>query len=444
MKALPIGNRAVVSSVFIALLLCYLGVAWHIYAPHDYYERDGPRLSDPWKDRTKVILRGENVYLGTKLPTTTPPLTNYLMVIPTAAALQCWENPWATLCYMLYFALFCLLSAWLLAAMQETPNQGLPAAGAFLLSPLTLGNAVLRRQDEAILVFFVGLVLYLMHRRRHLLAGVALGAALLVKLGALLLIPIALLYRRKALPLPDDAQRAPGRLRSALASTDWRYVWVPLLVFLAGFSPFWASAWRADNIRAAIIWDTQTHGKQHLKQLAGLSPWNLGFKRLSDSAPSQFGLAKAIMGYEDFDDKDWEIERRDRAHALRKASYINRALYVLFLGVVLAAALVVWQRFEPMLGLSIIIAAALLLTTKLHVGYFSLLAFTLAPLVSRKWYLFLLYMLFGAALILADFCKFPLHDMAAAGRWMLVAAAALLALILLLIVKAAPASQRTA
>ena len=433
MKASPIRNHYTVAAVFLLLLSCYLGVAWLVYAPRDYYERDGPRLSDPWKDRTKVILRGENVYIGTKLPTTTPPLSNYLLVIPTAAALQCWANPWATFCYMLYFSAFCLFSAWLLAAMGQTPRRGLLAAITFLLSPLTLGNAVLRRQDEAILVFFVGAVLYFMSRRRRVLACVTLGAALLVKLGAVLLIPFALLYRRKPTrPSADDTHALPSAL---LSSIDWHYVWIPLLVFLLGFAPFWLGAWRADNIRAAIIWDSQTRGKQHLKQLAGLSPWNLVFKRLTSSAPGELGLLKAVMGYEDFDETGWDDARREHEHEIRKARYIRRALCCLALALALAVALVAWRRFDMMLGMSVILATALLLTTKLHVGYFSLLAFTLAPPACRKWYLFLLYVLSGGLLIRADFCKFPNGDMQSAAMWMAAAVVTVLILLTVLVVQ---------
>lgn len=433
MKASPIRNHCAIAAVFLVLLTCYLGLAWFVYAPRDYYERGGPRLSDPWKDRTKVILRGENVYLGTKLPTTTPPLTNYLLVLPTAAALQCWENPWATLCYMLYFAMFCLFSAWTLAAMQETPSHGLLTAATFLLSPLTLGNAVLRRQDEAILVFFIGLVLYLIYRRRHVLAGAALGAALLVKLGALLLVPLALLHAGRQ--SERHAGESPPPMRERLRSIDWRYVWIPLLVFAVGFAPFWISAWRARNIRAAVIWDTRTHGKQHLKQLAGLSPWNLVFQRLNSSAHGRLRIAKTIMGYEDFDETGWDDTRREREYALRKARYIRRALCCLAVGLTLAVGLVAWRRFDIMLSLSVLLAAALLLTTKLHVGYFSLLAFTLAPFVSRKWYLFLLYALFGAFLLRADFCKFPGKDMQNAALWMATAVVTLVALLGILVIQ---------
>lgn len=233
--------------VFILLTLAYLALAHVVLAPFDYYGSVyESRFADPWIARAETILRGGLLYRD--VPTMTPPLVNLLLIPPVlVSGLFGHQNPAATLAFMLYFALFTLANAHLLSLAAAERAAGRAAALAFLLNPLTLGNAILRRQDEAILVFGFALTLLWLERRQHTRAALALAATLLIKLTGVLLIPVALRHSRRR-----------------------RYLVLPGLVFALALAPFLLLAGQQ-----ALFFNTGQRDAQHPFQFDGLNPFAL-------------------------------------------------------------------------------------------------------------------------------------------------------------------------
>ena len=333
-------------------------------APRGYYGTvEVPRFADPWLDRSAVIIEGGLLYRDTF--TATPPLTNYLILPPSLVALLSGRvNPTATLAFMVYFSLFNLFAAWLLLYMAPTRRAGFTAALFYLLNPMTFGNTVLRRQDESILVFFFGLALLFLLRSEHGKAVVAIGVALLVKLSAALLLPIATLHSR----------------------LNWRYFVAPPVVFLLAWLPFYLLA--GDP---AVFWDFSQEGPQHPFQLGGISLASL-WNRLYIGQ----GLALSV-----------------------------ELLSVLFLvAVVVVGLFILWQRLGILADLNLFLTVVLLFVPKLHAGYFSILAFTLVLMLRRKRHI-VLYMLFGTLVIVVDIYKWPVEDFRKA-LWLMAATMTLL------------------
>ncbi|MCS7219781.1 MAG: glycosyltransferase 87 family protein [Anaerolineae bacterium] len=353
--------------LFLVLLIIYLLIASQVHAPMGYYGTiDKPRFADPWIERTETILSGRLLYRD--VFTATPPLTNFLIVPPAfIAKLLGYKNPWATLAFMLYFSLFNLLAAYTLLYLGKSRYEGWRAAVMFLLNPLTFSNTVLRRQDESILVFFWGLSLLLFVQRRHWQAALAIGATLLVKLSGVLLIPVAVLHSRY-----------------------WRYILIPAFVFALAMAPFLFLAGRD-----AMFWDFSRRNAEHPFQLDGISLGAL-----------------------------WELW-----HGKGSADRYLGALSVLFVvGVGAMVGFVAWKRFGVLEDLTLLTATVLLLIPKLHAGYFSLLALTMAPLLSR-YRLEVPYFLLGTLIIVGDFLVFPIRDHPFAFVLMVVASALLLGMI---------------
>lgn len=346
-----------ITIVFVALLAIYLAIAYVFYAPRGYYGTvEAPRFADPWFERADTILAGDLLYKD--VFTTTPPLTNYLLLPPAIVASFFGRvNPWATLSFMLYFSLFNLLAAYVLLYMAEDRREGFYAALFFLLNPLTFGNTVLRRQDESIIVFFVAVALALYLKRRHLAAAVGIGVAMLVKLTGAMILPIAYLHSRK-----------------------WFYLVIPFLIFFLVLAPFLFAA-GSD----AVFWDVTRGGTEHPFQFRGVSLgalWN-GFQDQANPIPLSFLSITFTVG----------------------------------VGATLLA--LAWKSFGFLEDVTILIAVVLLLSPKLHTGYFSFLALTMAPLLKRyrlQW----VYILFGAVAIIADFYKWPIVDFPAAFTLMIV------------------------
>lgn len=333
--------------LFLLLLAIYLAIAGLVYAPWGYYGTvEEPRFGDPWRDRADAILSGRLLYRD--VFTSTPPLTNYLLLVPSLVARAFSDrNPGATLAFMFYFALFNLLTALVLWRSAPTPAEGWRTAAVFLLNPLTFGNAVLRRQDEAILTCFFALALALLARRRWLSGALAIGAAMLVKLTGALLIPVAFLHRR-----------------------DWRLLVMPLLIFALVMLPFIALAGRA-----AFFWDPQTENTEHPFQFDGISLGNLWNK----FHPPEQKLSVSLMS-------------------------------IIFLVAVGGTAIAIaWQPRGLYEDLALLLVPILIFSPKLHAGYFSLLAVAAAPLLAR-YRLHLLYFVLGALVLVGDFAKFPLKD----------------------------------
>lgn len=344
-------------ALFSLLLIIYLAIAYFFHAPRGYYGTiDQPRFADPWIDRSETILSGGLLYQD--VFTSTPPLTNLLLVLPSLVPILVGTiNPWATLSFMIFFSLFTLFSALLLIRMGANRTEGFYAAVIFLLNPLTLGNAILRRQDESIIVFFIALSLFFLIKDRHWLAGISIGLSLLVKLWGAVLIPVALLHKR-----------------------DWRYLILPPVVFLIGLGPFLILAGQD-----AFFWDFGTSGAQHPFQFKGVSLmalWNQ-----MNAGSSQVPLMPMAI------------------------------LFVIC--VIATAALVAWKRFGIIEDTIILTTGIFLFSPKLHTGYFSILVLLLA-LVIKDWRVVILYFLFGALAMVADFYKWPVVNLQVA-FWLMVA-----------------------
>jgi len=176
---------------------------------------------------------------------------------------------------------------------------------------------------------------------------VAIGFSLLVKLSGGILLPIAFLHKR-----------------------DWRYVVLPIVVFLVGLAPFLLLAGRD-----AIFWDFTTQDAQHPFQFGGVSLvalWN----RMNSGSPQITLLPAAVL---------------------------------IVVGVCAAFVLVAWKRFGVVEDAVVLTTTVFLFSPKLHTGYFSLLVLFMA-LTIKQWRLAFLFFLFGTLAIVADFYKWPIID----------------------------------
>ncbi len=336
------------------MVCLYLIIAWGLFAPTGAYgSRSEPRFADPWIQRAETILSGGLLYRDVR--TMTPPLVNYLLIPPTRVSqLFGHTNPWATLSFMLYFSLFNLVTAWVLLGMGKDRKDGYRAALYFVLSPLTLGNSLVRRQDESLLVFFFALTLLLFLRKQHCRAAFALAAALLIKLSACLMIPIA-----------------------CMRSRNWRYLIIPPVLFVLAFVPFLLLAGED-----AVFWDLEQHDTEHPFQFGGISIGALWMRARQDDGPLDKGLHSAVL---------------------------NTNSVILLAGAVAAFLLILLRPRGVLEDLSLLTAAVLLLSPKLHCGYLAILALTLAPLV-RKYRLEVPYFAFATLALIGDTCRFPIKN----------------------------------
>jgi hypothetical protein len=352
--------------LFLLLLLVYLTIARLYHEPRGYYgTKEQPRFADPWIPRAETIMDGGLLYRD--VFTATPPLINFLLIPPALfSGLFDHLNPWATLSFMLYFSLFNLLGAYVLLYLAENKREGFMAAVCFLLNPLTFGNTVLRRQDESILALFFGISLLFMLRRRHLSAAVAIGATLLIKLSGVLLLPVAFAH-----------------------SWNWKYIVIPPVIFALALGPFLALAGRD-----AMFWDPSRERTQH---------------------PFKFGGVSLGALWNQFHGEEQNVN-------------INTLSLLFSAGTALTALFILWKRYGVLEDMTILIIVVLLLIPKLHGGYFSLLAITVAPLL-KKYRLHIPYFLIGGLVIVADFYKWPIEDFEPA-FWMMVVVMLLLAAML--------------
>lgn len=331
----------------IALLLIYLAIAWWFLEPQGYYGTvEQPRYADPWLERAETILTGGALYRD--VFTTTPPLTNYILIPP--AVVSGWFghlNPWSTLSFMVYFSLFNLFAALVILHIPQQRRAGFYAASLFLLNPLTYGNTVLRRQDESIIVFFIAVALYYLLKSQHVRAAAAIGVSMLVKLSGAIVLPVAFLHTRK-----------------------WYYLVIPAIVFFAVFAPFLAVAGRD-----AMVWDVTQERREHPFQFRGVSLgalWN-SFHDVTQHVPLDIYSAILILGF---------------------------GLVFLY---------VAWKRFGYLEDISILLAIIFVLSPKMHTGYFSILALTLAPLL-RRYKLQVAYFALGIFALVADYYKWPVEN----------------------------------
>lgn len=333
--------------IFLGLFVAYLLIAHYVLEPMGYYGTpQQPRFADPWIARVETILSGGLLYRD--VFTTTPPLMNFLLIPPVViSGLFGHQNPWATLSFMAYFSLFNLFTAYVLFYTAAERDVGYRHALYFLLNPLTFGNSLLRRQDESILVFFLSLVLLFFLHRQHWRASVAAGLALLVKLSGMLILPVALLRTR-----------------------DWKYVIIPVVVFGLVFAPFLLAAGES-----AIFWDVTRRGTEHPFQFTGVSLGAL-----------------------------WA-----RAHEGRPPIPLMAYSAILVIGVAGVLALIAWKPQGALEDLTLLTTAVLLLSPKLHCGYFSLLTLMMAPLL-QKYRITEAYFLFGVLALAADIYKWPVEN----------------------------------
>jgi len=342
--------------VFVGLFVAYLLIAHFVLEPMGYYGMpEQPRFADPWIARAETIVSGGLLYRD--VFTTTPPLINFLLIPPVLlSGLFGHRNPWATLSFMTYFSLFNLVAAYALLYAAKEREEGYRHALYFLLNPLTFGNSLLRRQDESILVFFFALALLFFLHGQHWRASVAVGLTLLVKLSGALMIPIAFLRTR-----------------------DWKYLVIPAAVFGLVFAPFLLAAGES-----AVFWDVSRERTQHPFQFRGISLGALWSRAHEGQPPISLTVYSAIlMG-----------------------------------GVAVILALIAWKPRGGLEDLTLLTTAVLLLSPKLHCGYFSLLALMMAPLL-RKHRITGVYFLFGLLALLADIYKWPVENFPVA-FWLMV------------------------
>ena len=328
--------------LFLALFVVYVVIAGVVLYPAGYYGAAGePSYSDPWIARAETILQGGHLYED--VSTTTPPLVNFLLIPPVLLSqLFGHVNPWSTFSFMAYFSVFNLLAAYVLLNTQENRDEGYLAALFFLLNPLTMGNSVLRRQDESILVLFFSLgLMYLLHQKRWR-AGIAIGLTMLIKLSGALMIPVAFLRDR-----------------------DWKYLVLPAVVFGLAFAPFLLTGGES-----AVFWDISGDNKQHPFQLHGISLGNLWR-----------------------DAHDGQLLMSLQAHSI-----------VLVIGSALTLALIAWSPAGLLEDITTLTVAGLLLSPKLHTGYFMLVVLTMAPLI-RRYGIAWLALPAGALILLVDMLK---------------------------------------
>lgn len=336
---------------FLVLFIVYLLIAHFVLEPLGYYGTpEQPRFADPWIARAETIINGGLLYRD--VFTATPPLINFLLVPPAlVSGLFGHRNPWATLSFMSWFSAFNLFTAYVLLYMAEDRTEGYRSALYFLLNPLTFGNSLLRRQDESILVFFFSLALLFLLHQKHWKASVSIGLTLLIKLWGALMIPIAFLRTR-----------------------DWRYLIIPPIVFGLVFAPFLIAAGRS-----AVFWDFTKRDTQHPFQFGGISLGAL-----------------------------WS-----RAHDGRPPMSITAYSAVLVIGVAIVLALIVWKPLGLLEDLTLLTTSVLLLSPKLHCGYFSLLVLMMAPLL-HKYRIAGFYFLFSLLALIADMYKWPVENFAVA------------------------------
>ncbi|MCD6285480.1 MAG: DUF2029 domain-containing protein [Anaerolineae bacterium] len=334
---------------FVVLLAAYLALAWLVLAPQGYYgTSEAPRFADPWIERAETLLKGGKLY--TDVFTTTPPLVNFLMVPPALVArMTNYQNPGTTTAFMVYFSLFNLIIAYLLYFSAQNRALGSRWAMIFLLNPLTMGNSVLRRQDESLIVVFFALALLFYAKKRHALSSIVMGLSLLVKLTGGMMIPVAFLN-----------------------TWNWRYLIIPVIVFGLIFAPFYLQAGEA-----AVFWDTSQEQTEHPFQFGGISFGALWIK--------------------------WQMGKfADPILTLYSIGFVA--------GVLLLLGYIAWKPAGLLPDLALLITGVLLLSAKLHCGYFLFLVFTLAPLVTEDRLLQIGYIGFSLLALFADMFKWPIEN----------------------------------
>lgn len=137
--------------------------------------------------RAETVLRGDLLYRD--VHTETPPLINYLFVIPTAVS----STP---LSFQIFLSLFNMFSILLIFYALKDVDEKLAFFSSllYLIIPLTSDSAIFVIQDEPIVAFFFLLPIVLMRFEKRNYAALVIGLGIWVKAFPILLLPI-LLFR---------------------------------------------------------------------------------------------------------------------------------------------------------------------------------------------------------------------------------------------------------
>jgi hypothetical protein len=169
----------------------------------------------------------------------------------------------------------------------------------------------------------------------------------LVKLSGAFLIPVALIHYR-----------------------NWRYLIIPPLVFILVMGPFLLLAGSE-----AIFFNPSTDRAQHPFQFKGVSLGALWNQMQGETGQIPLLAASVAM--------------------------------IIVVGI--AIVIIAWKRFGILQDMIILTTAIYIVSPKLHTGYFSLVALLMAPLIRNR-AIAILYLLFGAFAVVADFYKWPIAD----------------------------------
>ena len=128
-------------------------------------------------------------------------------------------------------ALFFLAASWLvyLTARRLRPDSAVPALLVFSWNPLALFHVAGNGHNDAVMVFFVALFLYLLARGWAGAALLALTASALVKYASLLVVPLLVVWWLRSRERPGARELALG-------------VGGSVLLAAAVYAPFWSGA----------------------------------------------------------------------------------------------------------------------------------------------------------------------------------------------------------
>jgi hypothetical protein len=190
LRVLPYREKIIALVLFGALLhgsLIAIDHAAHDWLPGIDYSR-GPDVPI-FRERAETILSGGLLYQD--VHTETPPVINYVLVIPVLMG-------GSVLVYQWFFAMCNIGAALLLYRAwrgrdEETASM---VAVLYLMNPFTLYHATFNPQDEPlVLLFFLApLTLFMAGRLKR--SSIALGIGIWAKMWPVLLIPLYLLKGR--------------------------------------------------------------------------------------------------------------------------------------------------------------------------------------------------------------------------------------------------------
>lgn len=150
-----------------------------LFGEHTYIKCDLSR----YIGRAETILQGGLLYRD--FHTETPPLINYIFLIPTAI------SP-SAISFEIFLSLFNVFTVLLLFYALKNVDEKIAFLSALLYSflPFALNSAIFEVQDEPIVAFFFLLPIVLMRFGKRNLAATMIGMGIWIKAFPLLLLPI--------------------------------------------------------------------------------------------------------------------------------------------------------------------------------------------------------------------------------------------------------------